>query len=762
MVDAGQVWKDQGNAYFKDRFFERAKDCYSSGLKEPNIANTTRVTLLSNRAACHLKLDSLESCIADCSDALILDPVFPKALFRRAVAREKLGELSKSLDDLLKLIKIEPQNREVVELTRRVQESIQKGRAGETEVMKWITVLQQEDPVAKLNAMKAIIELSSDDQFHAIEFGKRGGLSIVVTTLQSTVLQDVISNSDLIVRALRILAVVSGHRAFLRLFLSTVEPPHEANEFAHALSLTSDGKIPLAFIFSLLEQCINLDMVKPTLITVMNVLKFLPASLELEDSQLKKSIEENHIKLDDPISLSLSLINVQHIVQSFIKSLRNCDRDMFPLVADSFAAFLSPNSTYYELDKEVDVRQESLSDRRFRLRSNRIISERAKLHSRCAAKGGIVDLLVHQLDSSEVSIRHSASVLMGKWMKYFDNDEEAKDLFLPFLPGDGSYSDFGAKVQEVFSDSVDIASLRRRAALEAVLLTTNVELGGWALQQGGGAGHLMRLISTGDDRCVEIATEVLCLSATVETMAPFLSHLVETGIFHTLLRSSQPGVRAAAASTITKLTIKAKALTSGASENSLILDAVLGVLKSAGKSQSNSVSSNNLDGDKLVSFSSHDVTADSSKKLGADKSEGRTLPNSELVGESYSTAMTSVERAIEVLAAMVGHTYVKEELVHGSYRTSTCIKELSNLVVDSYSSAAFGIAHIFSQLTVTNRELKAIALAEKEMTVEQHEQMLELQRIKTTDENGNVIEEKKVCSYFSGGLRASSESLFDI
>lgn len=31
-------------------------------------------------------------------------------------------------------------------------------------------------------------------------------------------------------------------------------------------------------------------------------------------------------------------------------------------------------------------------------------------------------------------------------------------------------------------------------------------------------------------------------------------------------------------------------------------------------------------------------------------------------------ALTSTERAVEVLAAMVGQSYVKDELVHGSYR----------------------------------------------------------------------------------------------
>lgn len=71
------------------------------------------------------------------------------------------------------------------------------------------------------------------------------------------------------------------------------------------------------------------------------------------------------------------------------------------------------------------------------------------------------------------------------------------------------------------------------------------------------------------------------------------------------------------------------------------------------------------------------------------------------------------------------------------------MKEILSLEIDPRSTLGFGIAHILSQLTVTNKELKAIALAEKEISVEQYEQLQELQRIKTTDDQGNNIEEKK-------------------
>lgn len=80
---------------------------------------------------------------------------------------------------------------------------------------------------------------------------------------------------------------------------------------------------------------------------------------------------------------------------------------------------------------------------------------------------------------------------------------------------------------------------------------------------------------------------------------------------------------------------------------------------------------------------------------------------------------------------------------------AACVQELTKLDLDVRSTAAYGVAHILCALSVTNRELRAIALAEKDITPEQYDQMQELQRIKTKDEDGRVIEEKKVHAYFA-------------
>ncbi len=78
------------------------------------------------------------------------------------------------------------------------------------------------------------------------------------------------------------------------------------------------------------------------------------------------------------------------------------------------------------------------------------------------------------------------------------------------------------------------------------------------------------------------------------------------------------------------------------------------------------------------------------------------------------------------------------------FRVAACIAELTKLDLDVRSTAAYGLAHILAAVTVTNGELHAKALAAKDISPEQYQQMQELQRIKTKDEDGNVIEEKKV------------------
>lgn len=83
-----------------------------------------------------------------------------------------------------------------------------------------------------------------------------------------------------------------------------------------------------------------------------------------------------------------------------------------------------------------------------------------------------------------------------------------------------------------------------------------------------------------------------------------------------------------------------------------------------------------------------------------------------------------------------------------SHRVAQSMEALLQLDLDpsttGRSTAPYGVAHILAAVTVTNNELRAKALAEKDMSVEQYKQLQELQRVKAKDADGNEIEEKKV------------------
>lgn len=119
-----------------------------------------------------------------------------------------------------------------------------------------------------------------------------------------------------------------------------------------------------------------------------------------------------------------------------------------------------------------------------------------------------------------------------------------------------------------------------------------------------------------------LSWQVMCLAAATESGSPLLAPVLSSGALQSLMQSGDAGVRAAAASTMTKLSIKAKALLNDSSELTQILNTVLAVLKNA----VNPGSGDATDGGKLaqagtkVSFSKHDITAASTSSASSSSS----------------------------------------------------------------------------------------------------------------------------------------------
>jgi hypothetical protein len=87
------MWRDQGNALFKQGHFEAARTAYSNGITEGTQSSDEKHALLSNRAACLLELGEFAAAASDCREIMETDPCHAKAHFRLAKAYLRQGDM---------------------------------------------------------------------------------------------------------------------------------------------------------------------------------------------------------------------------------------------------------------------------------------------------------------------------------------------------------------------------------------------------------------------------------------------------------------------------------------------------------------------------------------------------------------------------------------------------------------------------------------------------------------------------------------------
>uniref|UniRef100_A0A8C3WVS4 Sperm-associated antigen 1 n=1 Tax=Catagonus wagneri TaxID=51154 RepID=A0A8C3WVS4_9CETA len=96
--------KEEGNQCVKDKNYKDALSKYSECLK----INSNECAIYTNRALCYLKLWQFEEAKQDCDRALQIDAGSVKACYRRALAQKGLKNYQKSLDDLNKVLLLDP------------------------------------------------------------------------------------------------------------------------------------------------------------------------------------------------------------------------------------------------------------------------------------------------------------------------------------------------------------------------------------------------------------------------------------------------------------------------------------------------------------------------------------------------------------------------------------------------------------------------------------------------------------------------------
>lgn len=358
---------------------------------------------------------------------------------------------------------------------------------------------------------------------------------------------------------------------------------------------------------------------------------------------------------------------IKLLISSWLHVLNSVhENDVFALTIDAITALFSEVEDYIGHDKLFDARMENITERKARLYKQRGLKLRSKQHASWAIELDILDQLLTLMNGDDSYKALLSSNCFGRVVNAIDDDALLKEKLIRYLVGHD-------KPPIQAGDMPPPLHLcKLRVCLEVALFIARPDLGAWALGEKGGVQQLLFLISTNEASLQENVAELLCLASSNETASSLLSPIVSSGSITILMQSSNSHTRAAAAAALTKLSIKSKALKEDSPETTRTLNVVLDILKSTVATQSDNMKISKQhdkpvgDGvaSHLVSFSTLENGIMSNKPTNNQVTTSKT--------DSKGTiAMTSVERAVEVLAAMVGKTHVKEELTHGSYRYGT-------------------------------------------------------------------------------------------
>lgn len=108
--------KDEGNAYFKEKNYQKAVVAYTVGLKKKCADQDLNAILLTNRAASHFHLGNMRSALNDATAAKKLKPDHLKALVRGAQCCVELRNFSEAMQWCDEGLKVYPTDAKLREL----------------------------------------------------------------------------------------------------------------------------------------------------------------------------------------------------------------------------------------------------------------------------------------------------------------------------------------------------------------------------------------------------------------------------------------------------------------------------------------------------------------------------------------------------------------------------------------------------------------------------------------------------------------------
>jgi len=106
-LSGSQLAKAEGNDHFSNGRYEEAAACYTRAL-DLTSDHAERSVLYSNRAACHSQHQNWHAMLDDCNRAIEENPKNVKAVMRRGLAYEGLEKYQLAIDDMKRVLELDP------------------------------------------------------------------------------------------------------------------------------------------------------------------------------------------------------------------------------------------------------------------------------------------------------------------------------------------------------------------------------------------------------------------------------------------------------------------------------------------------------------------------------------------------------------------------------------------------------------------------------------------------------------------------------
>uniref|UniRef100_A0A8C5S943 RNA polymerase II-associated protein 3 n=1 Tax=Laticauda laticaudata TaxID=8630 RepID=A0A8C5S943_LATLA len=142
-VEKALAEKEKGNAYFKQRNYDAAIECYTKGMN----ADPYNPALPTNRASAFFRLKKFSVAESDCNLALALNKNYTKAYSRRGAARFVLQNFKGAKEDYEKVLELDLNNFEAKNELRKIEQALlskENCQAEETDTFRKVEIAEDE------------------------------------------------------------------------------------------------------------------------------------------------------------------------------------------------------------------------------------------------------------------------------------------------------------------------------------------------------------------------------------------------------------------------------------------------------------------------------------------------------------------------------------------------------------------------------------------------------------------------------------------